>query len=787
MGPFTRRSRWFCSSVLAVALIGLPGCGSDGAQSGTDTDQAGSGASPASGGSSGVGGSSSPPEPLDPGTVVSVTPNAEQSAEAERVEGELTALDGIDAAGIAERYPTAFEPAPSYDTSKVVGLDKIQASHLALNAEELTTLGSRGFVITDNRPFPSFAYGYSTIYLEDLPVYISTDSILDAVHRSYDDMLKFLEQDVLLAELDTLLGGMHGKLRSGPELATSNAVKDADVFIAVARSLLKGSAVVPVAGGDTKLAASLFDLAQAGKGVTDVTLFGVRRTDEDFSQFTPRGHYTDSPALTRYFKAMMWLGRIDLRILETQPNGDQLFRRRQLEGALLLSDLIGADLRGNFDNIDRTVEAFVGESDYLTVSQLDQLKEALNVASSAELGALSDEAIVQALVDGNFGAQRISSHIMVAGPHQGALPLSRSFALLGQRYVIDSHVFSNVVYDRVNGGGPKRMMPSPLDAAFAALGNEQAVELLSEQLSTYEQSGYPGALAQMRVLADEHPPEFWGSSLYSQWLGALRELSPNATSAAKARDTLFPAARSEAWGRRLLNTQLASWAQLRHDTILYAKQSYTGGATCDFPDGYVDPYPGFYAAIGAFAARGKELMASSSLSIPGNSPAQGINAYFEQLKSVAEQLQGIAEHQRSGAELTPEMLAFINEAVVVQSICGGGELESGWYKRLFFLSYSAVESDPTIADVHTQPTDEGGGYVGHVLHVGTGDPRLMVVVAEGCSGPRAYAGLASSYREKITDNFERLTDEQWQGTWFSAPEPSWMADLVSGSRSPSAE
>jgi hypothetical protein len=242
---------------------------------------------------------------------------------------------------------------------------------------------------------------------------------------------------------------------------------------------------------------------------------------------------------------------------------------------------------------------------------------------------------------------------------------------------------------------------------------------------------------------------------------------------------LFPAARTEAWGRRLLNTQLASWAQLRHDTILYAKQSYTGGATCDFPDGYVDPYPGFYAAIVAFAARGQELMASSELVIPSSSPASFIGSYFEQLKSVAGELQGIAEHQRSGAELTPEMLAFINEAVVVQTYCGGGSFDSGWYRRLFLIPGTAIESDPVVADVHTQPTDEGGANVGHVLHVGTGDPRLMVVVTEGCNGPRAYAGLASSYREKITDNFERLTDDQWEGKWFLEPEPSWMADLVS--------
>jgi hypothetical protein len=56
----------------------------------------------------------------------------------------------------------------------------------------------------------------------------------------------------------------------------------------------------------------------------------------------------------------------------------------------------------------------------------------------------------------------------------------------------------------------------------------------------------------------------------------------------------------------------------------------------------------------------------------------------------------------------------------------------------------------------------------------------MVVVAEGCSGPRAYAGLASSYREKVTENFQRLTDEVWKTTWLQEPEPSWMTDLVSG-------
>jgi hypothetical protein len=778
MGTLRLRSTWLLPLFAAWTLTGLPGCGSDATQPGTTPGAgatAGSGATPGGGS-----GGSSPGTALDPGVEVSVVPSLDSEQETARIDQLLSEIDGLDAAGLKARFSTAFAAAPSYDVAQVAGLDKIQASALALNQAELGQLGERGFVLTDNRAFPSFAYGYSTIYLEDLPVYISADSILDAVHRSYDDMLEALEQQVLSSELDQLLSGMHQKLSNGLVGAhDAGAVKDADLFVAVARSLLAGKAVAPVAGASAAEAKTLFELAQAAEGTRDVTLFGVLRQDEDFSQFEPRGHYTDTPALSRYFKAMMWLGRVDLRLLETQPSGEQLFRRRQLDAMLLLADLVGEDLRPHFDSIDRTVGAFVGEPDYMTLPQVGQLLSVLGAGSSADVAALPDATIAQAIIDGGFGAQRISSQILVSDARARPLPLSRSFALLGQRYVLDSHVFSNVVYDRVSGD-PMRMMPSPLDAAFAALGNDQAAELLAPELAKYEASGYPEALAKMRVLADEHPAEFWEGSLYNEWLSALRELSPRATSSAEDAASLFPVARSEAWGRRLVNTQLASWAQLRHDTILYAKQSYTGGATCDFPDGYVDPYPGFYAALSGFGARGQELVAGLQLTGTAAVLGTAMTSYFEQLSAVTEQLRAIAEHERSGAELTPEMLAFINEAVVVQLGCGSPSLESGWYKRLFFQPYSAVEEDPTIADVHTQPTDEGGGPVGRVLHVGTGNPRLMVVVAEGCSGPRAYAGLASSYREKVTENFQRLTDEVWKTTWLQEPEPSWMTDLVSG-------
>jgi hypothetical protein len=42
-------------------------------------------------------------------------------------------------------------------------------------------------------------------------------------------------------------------------------------------------------------------------------LFG-RQRQMDFSQFEVRGHYENSDRLKKYFKAMMWCRRIDLRI-----------------------------------------------------------------------------------------------------------------------------------------------------------------------------------------------------------------------------------------------------------------------------------------------------------------------------------------------------------------------------------------------------------------------------------------------------------------------------------------
>jgi hypothetical protein len=417
----------------------------------------------------------------------------------------------------------------------------------------------------------------------------------------------------------------------------------------------------------------------------------------------------------------------------------------------------------------------------MVIPQVESLVSDLGGIAAAR--SASNDAIATAIAAGGYGKQQIASHLMVNDGTVATLPLNRSFAVFGQRYIIDSHVFSETVYDRlVSGGVPVlRMMPNPLDAAFAALGNNQALALNTD-LDAFP--ALPGALGRMRVLIDGHDPAFFQANFYNLWMSSLRALSPKPETADPAAAGLPAVARTEAWGRRVLNAQLGSWAELRHDTLLYSKQSYTGIPACQYPDVYVEPYPDFWRAIGAYANAGSrivEIATAVSASI-----GQSVATYFDALKSASTILLDMSERERRGDPFTTEQMAFINDAVRIESqsvVCTTIDVPNGWYTHLFFGdAHEIIKFHPTIADVHTQPADESGNIVGKVLHVGTGFPRLMVTTVDTCEGPKAYAGVVFAYHEQVTDNFKRLTDEEW-GTEFDpgATRPAdvtWMTPVL---------
>lgn len=146
--------------------------------------------------------------------------------------------------------PPQYLQGLSYDPMTAVGLGQIQAVFPETTAPQTAALAQNGFVAMPQYDLSTFESGYLRLYNEDLPVLITTDSILYALHRSFDAMLKSLERSALSAELTSMLAEVHGEISlgsSGPAFL-SEATQDLDVYITVARQLLVGTAI-PTATG----------------------------------------------------------------------------------------------------------------------------------------------------------------------------------------------------------------------------------------------------------------------------------------------------------------------------------------------------------------------------------------------------------------------------------------------------------------------------------------------------------------------------------------------------------
>jgi hypothetical protein len=424
------------------------------------------------------------PGTVDPGTAVAVSPP----------EGVAVLTQKVDEA--RQATPDEMRASHAVEFATELGYDPMQAANVEqiltrLNVSPTDTararLGQNGFAVVRSGQTSSFALGYSEIYAADLPVFVSADMVLEAIYRSHDKILQSLEQQTLQPRLESLLTALRSSLIDRAQELEPEVASDLNFYLGVALSLLKGG---EVDSRESSAVHAFVDAAMKAAGEQERVLFGVERRI-DFSQFKPRGHYAGDKGLESYFRAMIWLGRLDFRLIETKDDGSQVLRRRQVESVIALRRLLSSEAFSAYQAIDGTVTAFVGEHDYMTLEEVDELLEALHAPDG--IADVDDETLGNAIIAGQFGAQRIASQVMRRqGGGAATLPLSMSFALFGQRYTVDSHVFSNVVYDRV----ATRVVPDPLDVAFAALGNDQALALLGDELD--RESGYPGELSAMR-------------------------------------------------------------------------------------------------------------------------------------------------------------------------------------------------------------------------------------------------------------------------------------------------
>ncbi|MCB0122128.1 MAG: DUF3160 domain-containing protein, partial [Caldilineaceae bacterium] len=584
----------------------------------------------------------------------------------------------------------AYRTQVDYTPNDATYFDLINGK-LPLADAELTLLEQQGFVLSERWTWQRFVEAYAWIYWQDLPVLVTTDSLLHTVHQSYDDLLKDLEQAILIPQLRTILTSTAAQVaaQSGAntDLALVPLYADVAIYLQTAVALLDGEP------GQTATVTAYVDLATAASSYRDVTLFGGPRT-VDFSLFKPRGHYAGVTALEIYFRAMTWLAQVDFRFIEYDPlTSEPLVNPSQIVAAVVLHNALDAAAqRQAWANFNGLFEVLVGRSDNMALPDLDRFLTDLALTVPADVLAVDPATLLTQLTEHDYGQQRITGQLLYRHvDNTSAEPIGRpvSFLFMGQRFAIDSYITGNVVYDRVlvDDEPVLRPLPSPLDIAYA-LGNDRAATHLTAELATYP---YGGALAGLRQQVDGLSPDFWAGSFYNRWLGLIRTLN-TATLGADYPQSMQTAA----WADKMLQTQLAAWTQLRHDNILYVKQSFTTAMiACEYPAGYVEPYPAFYQQLNELATGSAAAVRALDVAAQGDY-AQSVKeralTYFTALESISAQLQTLAEKELRLAEFTPTEELFLRSIVKLKENlqiagCGGPTFEDqwdGWYMNLFY-------------------------------------------------------------------------------------------------------
>ncbi len=324
---------------------------------------------------------------------------------------------------------------------------------------------------------------------------------------------------------------------------------------------------------------------------------------------------------------------------------------------------------------------------------------------------------------------------------------------MGQRFIPDSYIFQQLVHNKVGG----RLMPTALDV-LSVFGSPRAAYYMRDEGTIYPD--YDDQIEKLRKEFGNLTDYDWTQNLYWSWLYSLFPLLKPATNG-------YPGFMlSDAWTDKAMMTSLGSWAELRHDTILYAKQSYTYETSMPRVfEGYIEPYPEVYARLASLVGLMKTGLESRGLISEG----YDLSDKLESLESILDTLVVLSIKELEDEPLTQDDISFINN--VAQQIAD-------------VASYPnpddpyASEADgrmAIIADVHTDPN------TGQVLEVGVGNPFSIYVVVQDHQGKlRLTKGATFSYYEFKHPMNDRLTDEGWHEMLDTTPPdlPEWVLNVM---------
>lgn len=613
-------------------------------------------------------------------------------------------------------------------------------------------LTSNGFAVTDREArffhdiYELNSYEYETLF-------VTTDTAYNSWHLVFSKVLRDTEEQVLEPALAIFLERIVTDARAQAEQLKGTDLADAaDRVVAYyeAAATLLGLDVGTISQVATAEVALATDAAEATTSpITGFQQCGLPDNFigcVDYTQFLPRGHYTHSETLQRYFRAMSLLGQ------EAFYLSDPASLRLGLLAARLVT--ANAEATRLWKTIYDTTAFFVGVADDYTPA------EARAAAESVVSSGLDDPAALDDATVTKIGAELASTRSVSIDPENA------SVRVMGSRMVLDSYILDQLTWPNVGTNDNRRVTPSGLDIA-STFGSPLATKLQSDA-GEPDFLHYTDQLEAMQQLVDDRAPDEWAGTVYDAWLYALQ---PQFAARAAAYPEFM---RSDAWAAKSLQTGLGSYTELKHDTILYAKQGTAGegeGPTAPpyTPRHWVEPDPVAFGRLGALAELTRDGLESRDLLTPANGDL--LDSFIE----LTGWLGGIASAELAG---TPTSDADNDRLGGI-----GRELELLWYEA----------SDLTETAGLIPGQDEDAALAADIfrssffyLELGVGTPKeILVLVPDGAGHFQLATGAVYSYYEfQRPVELPRLTDEEWRNMLETAPppRPAWFDAIHAAQR-----
>ena len=633
-----------------------------------------------------------------------------------------------------------------------------------LSGAQKTLLSKNLFAVAPTNASQLFFVYEENDYL-NLPSLVTTDSVLQLYHIFYDFSLRTVETQKLSPVLGRLDRGMLNASIADWNAAKSSELKAAALknvaYFAVADRLLGGNSGVP---DEAKaLIAAELGRINGAQGFAQSAIFPYK---VDYSQFIVRGHYTRSEALKKYFRAMMWHGLVPFALRTNGQRNDEQIR----QGLLWVRALYRTNLAKEWARVYEPTTFFVGTSDDMTPRHWKVVSDAIygaspmtnDFADNTKLTAFVsrlERSMKAPRIAAKFASQMSKLPPNAVGFIDGPLPSTAQLRFMGQRYVPDSEILQKL------STPVARVFPSGLDV-MAVLGSARAQSHLDNYAQLYDTRRWPLYRSKRAQLTEQFaklPQATWNSNLYYGWLYALKALLTPAP-------TGYPSfMRNAAWDDKSLHTGLASWSQLRHDTILYAKQSVVemGGAEDPKPfvKGYVEPNIAFYDRLLKLTTLSRQGLSKRELL------SEELGEKFKEFEATLTQLRRVSAKELQNQKLTEQEyldIRYIGGTLEYMTLGVMGDGPTSWS-----LMSQTDRDMATVADVHT-------GF-NAALEEGVGRTMEMWAVVP-IEGQLSLArGPVFSYYEWKQPISARLTDEKWQAMIRSGktpPRPPWTSSFI---------